>query len=279
MSPTTPEELSVIIKRLPNKYSAGTDEIPDIIIKASVTSIVDPLTDIFNSSFMSVFLLRLTAFLNKENIISDAQHGFSTGRSIQSAIYTFLNEIISAVDNKQHMSGIFLDLTKAFNVIDDNTLLQKLGNYGIQGLPNKWIHSYLNDHQQITQIKYKDIKTQKICNFYSNAQNITYGVPQGSVLWPILFIFYVNDLSEKITKGTTVLFADDANIQIKSHDEESLQKTATGIIQNLTQWTVLFADDANIQIKSHDEESLQKTATGIIQNLTQWFRTETMKKQ
>ncbi|XP_047115613.1 uncharacterized protein LOC124795585 [Schistocerca piceifrons] len=93
--------------------------------------------------------VKLTAFLNKENI-SDVQHRFRTGRSTQSAIYSFLNEILTAVDNKQHVSGTFLDLSKAFDVIDHNTLLQKLGNYGIQGLPNKTSKIIKNNEKTVT---------------------------------------------------------------------------------------------------------------------------------
>ncbi|XP_049942663.1 uncharacterized protein LOC126419517 [Schistocerca serialis cubense] len=187
--PATPEELSRILKELLNKYLVIVDEIPDAIIKASVTFIVEPLTDIANSSFESgifpnnlktvkvtplhnkgaksnianyrpVSVLSgfskimeknaLEDFLNKGRLISDSQHGFRAGKSTQSAIFAFLIEVLKAVDDKKHVSWIFPGLCKAFDVIDHGILLCKLSNYGIRGQSEKWIQSYLSFKLNIT---------------------------------------------------------------------------------------------------------------------------------
>ena len=100
------------------------------------------------------------------------------------------------------MIGVFLDLSKAFDTIDHKILLQKLMHYGVRGLPLEWISRYLNDRTQ-----------QVVCNNrLSDILIIKCGVPQGSILGSLLFLVYGNDFCRCITKGKTIMFADNTNL-------------------------------------------------------------------
>ena len=98
--------------------------------------------------------------------------------------------------------GIFIDLKKAFDTVDHSILLHKLQHYGIRGVINNWFHSYLTDRVQSTQIKSNT----------SNKETVSCGVPQGSVLLPLLFLIYVNDIYKSSDKLAFYLFADDTNL-------------------------------------------------------------------
>ena len=103
---------------------------------------------------------------------------------------------------RNHVIGIFIDLSKAFDTIDHDKLLVKLEYYGIRGTPLHLLKNYLKDREQYTHFNGID----------SSNCKVEYGVPQGSVLGPLLFLIYINDLINCTTLGKFVLFADDANI-------------------------------------------------------------------
>ena len=112
----------------------------------------------------------------------------------------FLDKIISAVENNEYAISIFLDFSKAFDTVDRNILLKKLDFYGIRGTPNDWLKSYLSNRTQYTTYN----------NVSSTCQTISCGVPQGSILGPLLlFLIYVNDLAYVSDLLFTLMFADD----------------------------------------------------------------------
>ena len=102
------------------------------------------------------------------------------------AILDIINQIENNVDNKMYSCAIFIDLKKAFDTVDHSILLQKLDHYGVRGVINDWFASYLLGRQQTTQIGVKNI---------SKKEAILSGVPQGSVLGPLLFLVSINDIS------------------------------------------------------------------------------------
>ena len=118
-------------------------------------------------SILSVFFLILETLmynwggnlLNRFNLISNAQNGFRKNKSTCTAIQTFIGEIQKTLDNKQLAFGIFLDLSKAFDVINHNLLLAKLELYGLRGISHAWMRSYLTDRSQFVEIHYMDQKT------------------------------------------------------------------------------------------------------------------------
>ena len=122
--------------------------------------------------------------------------------------------------------GLFLDLAKAFDTVNHTILLNKLTHYGIRGTVLQWIHSCLSERQQ--SVKFNGIN--------SNHRNITCGVPQGSILGPLLFLLYINDLSAVSDLTFPIMFADDTNLFIQGKDLNEMALKLTNEIVNLTNW-------------------------------------------
>jgi len=142
------------------------------------------------------------------------------------AVLRLVDQISSELDNGNITVGVFIDLSKAFDTIDHSVLLDKLQMYGIRGKAIEWLRSYLTDWSQFVGIG----KNQ------SNKKRIKCGVPQGSILGPLLFIIYINDIVNASTILSMVLFADDTNIFISGRDLSEICATSNKELHKLSRW-------------------------------------------
>ena len=126
---------------------------------------------------------RLTTFIESNEVLTEAQHGFRTKKSTETALQIFTKSIQEAIERKLNPIGVFLDLTKAYDVLNHRALLSKLNSYGIRGVVNRWFESYLSRRKQCVEIKSKKQGT-----FVSTTREITHGVLQGSTLGPLLLL-------------------------------------------------------------------------------------------
>ena len=152
-----------------------------------------------DKSFEKLIHGRLIEFLEGKQILYYRQFGFRKDFSTNHAILTLLESIQKALDDGQFACGIFIDLEKAFGTVSHDILLEKLNHYGIRGIANDWFRSYLSDRTQFLSIN----------GFNSDYKTVKYGVPQGSVLGPLLFLIFINDLNIAIKNSETFHFADD----------------------------------------------------------------------
>jgi len=130
------------------------------------------------------------SLVTKNGILNDTQHGFHEGKSTETAIHAFLESIQKAIEKKMHLLGIFFDLSKVYDVLDHKILLSKLNTYGIRDLVNQWFKSYLCNRKQYVEINYMENTSRISEKDKSTVKEMKGGVPQGSVLGPVLFLLY-----------------------------------------------------------------------------------------
>ena len=169
---------------------------------------------------------RLIPFLESHNILSATQFGFQKGKGINDAIWSFIKSVLDAKDNSDQTMGLFLDLSKAFDMVNHEILIRKLNKFGLRGLAENWFKSYLSDRKQLVEIN----------SAKSSSKIVEHGVPQGSILGPILFLLYINDLPLNITQAKVILFADDTNLIFNSFDSINLQVKISETSNKLEQW-------------------------------------------
>lgn len=267
-SPISPTEILNYISSLDNSHSCGFDNISNFTIKKISSSVAYILSHIFNlclqqgifpdslkiavviplfkkgnksdvSNYRPISLLsafakifekciksRLLLFFNENSFFSNRQYCFREGRSTEMALNDFMNRITNVLNDSDKAAAIFLDLTKAFDTVDHDLLLYKLNCAGIRGIPYKWFESYLENRVQIVKIEDR----------YSDSRTITCGVPQGSVLGPILFLVYVNTIFDLDLNGSAVGFADDIAITYRSSPRSVLSHLINHDLFTIRRW-------------------------------------------
>ena len=264
-----PDIILEALKKLKNKKSSGHDKISSNLLKFIIPSIMGPICHLFDLSFKTGFIPmqlktakivpiyksgqtdiftnyrpisllssfskllekvaanQMLRFLNKFNILYEHQYGFRSNHSTIHPVLHFLRNVYKALNQPEpeFTLGIFIDLTKAFDTCDINILLHKLYHYGFREESNPWFHSYLTGRQQFTSIN----------GVNSSKKDITCGVPQGSILGPLLFILLINDLPNS-SSFSTLLFADDTTLQISGPNLIELYTKANHELEKVSEW-------------------------------------------
>ena len=146
----------------------------------------------------NILVRHMLRHFDDENIISDKQHGFQKGHSCETQLITIVNDLLASADVGNRVDIAILDFSKAFDMVSHRRLMSKLDHYGIRGNIHKWISSFLNNRNQKVVID----------GYSSDTISVDSGVPRGSVLGPILFLVFINDLPD-LVKSQCRLFADD----------------------------------------------------------------------
>ena len=142
------------------------------------------------------------------------------------AIMELVSEITNSFEKNMYTLGVFIDLSKAFDTVDHDILISKLKNYGITGTNLNWFKNYLTDRRQCVTQTDRTTKTKKI----------TYGVPQGSILGPLLFLIYINDLHNASSLVNLILFADDTNLFYSHINIKTLFETVNLELDLINEW-------------------------------------------
>ena len=264
------EDILDVIKELENK-STGPFSIPVDLLKMIPDLIIFPLCEIINLSFstgkfpdslkiakvipifksgsvlevtnyrpislLSIFdkiiekLLykQLYDFLSNNNILFDNQFGFRKNRSTTLALIQITERIRESIDNKKFGCGIYIDLSKAFDTVNHDILLKKLEHYGVRDTSLIWFKSYLKNRKQYVYVNGES----------SSLEILTCGVPQGSVLGPLLFLIYINDLPNISKSLEFFLFADDTNIYFENASLKTLERTINTELKKLSNWLII----------------------------------------
>lgn len=181
---------------------------------------------LYEKVFEKIVHTQLEEHLENNEIIIENQSGFRKGHSCEAALNMVLTSWKETMSRRKSILCVFLDLKRAFETIDRAILLEKLSKYGVNGVEKDWFTSYLTGRTQITNVNGK----------LSIAERVTLGVPQGSILGPMLFNIYINDMGKVIRNSRLALFADDALLFVEADSALECENQMMEDLSELNQW-------------------------------------------
>lgn len=290
-------EIKRIVNRMELKNSCGYDDIPIVVIKRNIDILAKPFSQLFNicltenifpdqlkiakiipihkkgskndpKKYRPISLLpvlsklleklikaRLLEHLKACNILSKRQFGYQQGVGTVEAVDALTCEVVTNLNKRLKVAGVFLDLSSAFDCVDHQILLQKLEHYGVRNEQLNLIKSYLSNRKQYVELK--SINYGEELTFNSNWVDLKTGVPQGSILGPIFFIVFINDLinyiGSKIPDVTPIIYADDTNAIISASNIDELNDKINLTLQEFSIWfmnnnLIINSDKTNVML-------------------------------
>ena len=279
LQPISEDFVSTSISSLKTNKAVGLDKISARLLKDAVDVITPSLTALFNLSFQTrtfpsiwktakviplfkkddkqnasnyrpISILptiskilekavhtQFYAYLTENNLISPNQFGFRLKSSTVTAASQLSDKILHSMDNGCLTGAVFLDLAKAFDTVNHTILLQKLSNYGVDDIAKAWFTSFLTNRKQVTSCN-------DVC---SEAASVSIGVAQGSILGPLLFIIYMNDLPDFVLFCHVTLYADDTVLYLASKSTADLQSKINADLRRICKW--LRANQLTLNVK------------------------------
>ena len=216
------------------------------------------LLPIFSKIFERFMYNRVIEFINKHEILNQNQFGFQKNKSTELAIASIISQISNSFGNKESAYCIFLDFAKAFDTVNHEILLNKLQYYGINGMALSWFKSYLSNRTQFTEVN----------DTLSEIDYIKCGVPQGSILGPLLFLLYINDITESSEILKFFLFADDTTVFYSDKTNSETENKLNFELNKISEWLAANKLSLNVGKSSFMNFSLNnKKANSINLNM------------
>ena len=169
---------------------------------------------------------RLTSYLEENNLLNTKQNGFRKNRSTISTVADFTDDVLKGLNEKMFTTACFIDLRKAFDTVSHSILKKKILKFGINQNIIKWINDYLTNRQQRCIVN----------SVTSDYLDITCGVPQGSIMGPLLFLIYLNDITNNLHNSTVRLYADDTVIYTTNNSEDVAHNIISNELDIVTRW-------------------------------------------